>query len=356
MPVALSGGEQQRLCIARAIVNRPRCSSPTSPPATSTPTTRARSSTSSRSFNQVGVTVLLSTHDEASLARPRRRRIALAGGALADARRACAWMRCARHATRSARLARIAAPAVRRRCSSILVLGDRDRAAGARRGGAAQRALAAASARHRAARERLPRARRHRRGRAARRAGAARASATRPRVRFVPRDAGARGAQGHRRTWPRSWRASTAIPCRTPSRCACARTTPTAWPALRAEWPALPEGRPGPGRLRVVASGWRAGSLRRPRAGRRRWPLLGAAVAFIVGHLIRLQVLTRREEIEVSQLRRRHRGGRAPALPLPRDRCRGCRGPGGAGDRGGCAGGLGWILRRAASARPTYAV
>jgi len=32
------------------------------------------------------------------------------------------------------------------------------------------------------------------------------------------------------------------------------------------------------------------------------WILLGAAVAFIVGHLIRLQVLTHREEIEVSQL------------------------------------------------------
>src|SRR5262245_61446022 len=30
--------------------------------------------------------------------------------------------------------------------------------------------------------------------------------------------------------------------------------------------------------------------------------LLGIAVGFIVGHLIRLQVLTRREEIEVSQL------------------------------------------------------
>ncbi|HYC38108.1 MAG TPA: permease-like cell division protein FtsX [Usitatibacter sp.] len=30
--------------------------------------------------------------------------------------------------------------------------------------------------------------------------------------------------------------------------------------------------------------------------------LLGAAVSFIVGHLVRLQVLTRREEIEVSQL------------------------------------------------------
>lgn len=32
------------------------------------------------------------------------------------------------------------------------------------------------------------------------------------------------------------------------------------------------------------------------------WLLLGAAVAFIVGHLIRLQVLTHRQEIEVSQL------------------------------------------------------
>ena len=32
------------------------------------------------------------------------------------------------------------------------------------------------------------------------------------------------------------------------------------------------------------------------------WILLGTAVAFIVGHLIRLQVLTHREEIEVSQL------------------------------------------------------
>ena len=32
------------------------------------------------------------------------------------------------------------------------------------------------------------------------------------------------------------------------------------------------------------------------------WVLLGAAVAFIVGHLIRWQVVTRRQEIEVSQL------------------------------------------------------
>jgi cell division transport system permease protein len=32
------------------------------------------------------------------------------------------------------------------------------------------------------------------------------------------------------------------------------------------------------------------------------WALLGTAIGFIVGHLIRLQVVTRREEIEVSQL------------------------------------------------------
>ena len=55
-----------------------RSSSPTSPPATSTPTTRARSSTSSSPSTSVGVTVLLSTHDEASLARLGGRRIALA--------------------------------------------------------------------------------------------------------------------------------------------------------------------------------------------------------------------------------------------------------------------------------------
>jgi cell division transport system permease protein len=46
--------------------------------------------------------------------------------------------------------------------------------------------------------------------------------------------------------------------------------------------------------------------------------VLGAAVAFIVGHLIRLQVVSRRQEIEVSQLVGATASGRAPALPLPR--------------------------------------
>src|SRR5688572_3453773 len=46
-------------------------------------------------------------------------------------------------------------------------------------------------------------------------------------------------------------------------------------------------------------AGWSAFASRALWGG---WVLLGAAVAFIVGHLIRLQVVTRRQEIEVSQL------------------------------------------------------
>ncbi len=46
-PDELSGGEQQRVAIARAIVTRPRIFSPTSPPATSTPTRRGGSSSCS---------------------------------------------------------------------------------------------------------------------------------------------------------------------------------------------------------------------------------------------------------------------------------------------------------------------
>jgi cell division transport system ATP-binding protein len=82
MPVALSGGEQQRVCIARAIVNRPSILIADEP-------TGNLDSDSARSivelfhsFHQVGVTVLLSTHDEASLGRLGGRRIALASGAL----------------------------------------------------------------------------------------------------------------------------------------------------------------------------------------------------------------------------------------------------------------------------------
>jgi cell division transport system ATP-binding protein len=84
MPITLSGGEQQRVCIARAIVNRPAILVADEP-------TGNLDAESSRaildlfvSFHQVGVTVLLSTHDEASLATLKLRRIALSKGLLVE--------------------------------------------------------------------------------------------------------------------------------------------------------------------------------------------------------------------------------------------------------------------------------
>ena len=83
MPITLSGGEQQRLCIARAIVNRPAILVADEP-------TGNLDAESSRailelflSFNRVGVTVLLSTHDESSLAQLGGRRLAIRDGRLA---------------------------------------------------------------------------------------------------------------------------------------------------------------------------------------------------------------------------------------------------------------------------------
>jgi len=85
MPVALSGGEQQRLCIARAIVNRPMLLIADEPTGNLDAEYARAILDLFTSFNRVGVTVLLSTHDEASAARLGCRRVALASGALAAA-------------------------------------------------------------------------------------------------------------------------------------------------------------------------------------------------------------------------------------------------------------------------------
>jgi cell division transport system ATP-binding protein len=83
MPVALSGGEQQRLCIARAIVNRPSVLIADEPTGNLDADYARAIMDLFASFNQVGVTVLLSTHDEASLGRLGCRRVALSSGQLA---------------------------------------------------------------------------------------------------------------------------------------------------------------------------------------------------------------------------------------------------------------------------------
>jgi cell division transport system ATP-binding protein len=82
MPVALSGGEQQRLCIARAIVNRPSVLIADEPTGNLDADYARAIVDLFVAFNQVGVTVLLSSHDEASIERLGCRRVALQAGGL----------------------------------------------------------------------------------------------------------------------------------------------------------------------------------------------------------------------------------------------------------------------------------
>ena len=83
-PVTLSGGEQQRLAIARAIVHRPAILLADEPTGNLDAVHVADIGELFRSFNQVGVTVLVATHDEAFAARLKPRVIALKAGALAQ--------------------------------------------------------------------------------------------------------------------------------------------------------------------------------------------------------------------------------------------------------------------------------
>ena len=82
-PVTLSGGEQQRLAIARAIVHRPAILLADEPTGNLDAAHAADIGELFRSFNQVGVTVIVATHDEAFAARLKPRVVALKEGRLA---------------------------------------------------------------------------------------------------------------------------------------------------------------------------------------------------------------------------------------------------------------------------------
>ncbi len=84
-PIQLSGGEQQRLAIARAVVNRPAVLVADEPTANLDAESAARIVDILLSFNQVGVTLVVATHDEALVARHGRRVLQLAAGRLASA-------------------------------------------------------------------------------------------------------------------------------------------------------------------------------------------------------------------------------------------------------------------------------
>lgn len=83
MPVALSGGEQQRLAIARAVVARPSILLADEPTAHLDDDTARDIAAMFHAFNQVGVTVLVATHHETLFAPYMTRRVSLSHGRLA---------------------------------------------------------------------------------------------------------------------------------------------------------------------------------------------------------------------------------------------------------------------------------
>jgi cell division transport system ATP-binding protein len=89
LPVTLSGGEQQRLCIARAVVHRPAVLLADEPTGNLDAAYAAEIGELFRAFNQVGATVVIATHDVQLAERLAPRLIAIASGRV-DSRLAAA--------------------------------------------------------------------------------------------------------------------------------------------------------------------------------------------------------------------------------------------------------------------------
>ena len=82
-PIQLSGGEQQRLAIARAVVNRPALLVADEPTANLDAESAALILDVFVGFNQVGVTVLIATHDQGLIERYGKRVLRLEEGRIA---------------------------------------------------------------------------------------------------------------------------------------------------------------------------------------------------------------------------------------------------------------------------------
>jgi cell division transport system ATP-binding protein len=81
-PAVLSGGEQQRLGIARAVVARPRFLIADEPTGNLDPQLSAEIMGLFEAFNRVGVTVIVASHDLALISRLRHRIVTLKAGRL----------------------------------------------------------------------------------------------------------------------------------------------------------------------------------------------------------------------------------------------------------------------------------
>jgi cell division transport system ATP-binding protein len=80
LPIHLSGGEQQRVGIARAVVHKPALLLADEPTGNLDPSLSAEIMKLFEQFNQVGVSVLIATHDLALIARMKHRIVMLKGG------------------------------------------------------------------------------------------------------------------------------------------------------------------------------------------------------------------------------------------------------------------------------------
>lgn len=82
MPPALSGGEQQRVGIARAVVGRPKILLADEPTGNLDPQLSAEIMQLFEAFNQVGVTILIASHDLVLISRLHHRILTLRDGRL----------------------------------------------------------------------------------------------------------------------------------------------------------------------------------------------------------------------------------------------------------------------------------
>ncbi len=84
LPIALSGGEQQRVGIARAVVNRPPVLLADEPTGNLDPELSREIMHLFEQFNQVGVTVFIASHDQDLISQLPYRHITLQQGRLAE--------------------------------------------------------------------------------------------------------------------------------------------------------------------------------------------------------------------------------------------------------------------------------
>lgn len=82
LPLHLSGGEQQRVGIARSVVHKPALLLADEPTGNLDPKLSAEIMSIFEQFNQVGVSILIATHDLALIARMKHRIVMLKGGRL----------------------------------------------------------------------------------------------------------------------------------------------------------------------------------------------------------------------------------------------------------------------------------